>query len=375
VDKETKNEEDLLKSLKDIITENRQGLVVCGIFATNISRIISIAIAAKSCGRKIGIIGTSIYKTLKVASEMKYIPRNIEFVTENEFSKCNRKNLLLIATGCQGQENSGLGKLADGSYKNIKLQKNDTVIFSSSEIPGNESEINTLYNKLAKLDVNIINSRNAFVHLSGHYTKGELEEMYRLVNPKIAIAVHGTNMQLIEHKKVAEKLGIKSVIEGEDGTIFKIGSNGKIEALHKIKITNSIVDGNRIILSDGDIINERIRLSNAGIIIVSMVVDRNYKLISPIDIVAVGNYNLLSERVVRELLKESATKSYKNARLSIDNPENASIFDTDQKKEIKIEKDIKKSIQDFVFQNMKKTPFVVIKMLKETKELIRCNKT
>ncbi|GMO56799.1 MAG: ribonuclease J [Rickettsiales bacterium] len=370
VDKISKNEEQLKESLKDIINSNKTGVVICGIFATHISRIVTLAIAGRNCGRKIGIIGSSLYRALKVAKEMNYLPRDLDFVEEEEFAKYDKKKLLVISTGCQGQENSGLGRLADANYRTLKLGEGDTVIFSSSEIPGNEMMINTLYNKFAELGVEIINSRNAFVHLSGHYTRDELKEMYELVRPIASITTHGEPMQLIEHKRIAEKLGIKTVVIGKDGNIFKLESNGKIETIGKIRTTNIVIDGSRRLSENSFIINERLKLTDAGIIVINYIIDKTFKQLAPIQINAVGNYNLDREKNIYLLLKENANRGYKSALQAIFNQENSEIFDTFEKKEFKIVKDVKRAVEDFIFQNMKKNPIVVVNLLKETKDLL-----
>ncbi|MDR3289973.1 MAG: ribonuclease J [Rickettsiales bacterium] len=372
-DKVTKNEAELLDSLKEIIKENSKGLVVCGIFATHISRIVTLAIAGKACGRKIGVLGGSLYRSLRVAKEMNYLPRDLDFVPEEEFNKYDKRKLLIISTGCQGQENSGLGRLADDTYKNLKLEKDDTVIFSSSEIPGNEIDIGTLYNKFAEKGVNIVNSKNAFVHLSGHYTRSELKEMYELVRPLSSITTHGEPMQLIEHKKVAEEMGVKNVAIGNDGSVLKLNEKGKIDKIGDIKVLSSVMDGNRRISVNNTILTERAKLEEAGIIIVNFVIDKTFKQLAPVDVVAVGNYNLANEKVIHQTLRDDANKGYKIALSIILNPEFKETFDTFDKQEFKIMKEVKRSIENFVYQNMNKMPFVVVNMLKETKDLLNIN--
>jgi ribonuclease J len=368
-DKPTQTEHDLLENLKKIIKENDSGLIVAGIFATNISRIISLAIAARAAGRKIGIVGGAIHKTLRVAMEMKYLPRDMEFVEEEQFAKIARKKLFIIATGCQGQENAGLSRLADDVYKYLKLEKNDTVIFSASEIPGNEIEITNLYNKLADRNINIINKHNDFVHISGHYTKSELVEMYSLVKPKIAISAHGDAMKLIEHERIARELGIKNTIRGKNGSIFKIDKDG-IEVIATIKTLESAMDGNRKIGRNNIALIEREKLANAGIIIISFVVDKSYKQLSLFNINSVGNYNLLYEKIIKDKLINCAYKGYKSAISIINNPENKSAFEDDFKKEKQIEKEIKLEVDRFVYDNYGKSVFIIVNILKENGSII-----
>jgi ribonuclease J len=366
-DNPNKNETDLLENLKQIVSENNTGLIVAGVFATNISRIVSLAIAARASGRKVGILGSSIHRTLKVAIEMHYLPRDVEFVKEEEFPKIDKKKLFIIATGCQGQENSGMGRLADDTYKFLKLEKNDIVLFSASEIPGNETEIYNLYNKYADREVKIINTHNAFVHISGHYTKSELIEMYQLVKPKVAITTHGDAIKLVEHKRIAEELGIKSVIRGKNGAIFRINIDGTVEEIGNIKTINSVMDGKRKMPLNSSIISERRKMQDAGIIIVNFIIDKNFKLLSALNVFAIGNYNFSFEKAIYEKLREIAYKGYKTAINLIENLENKERFDTDTKKETQIEKEIKKGIDAFNLDKYGKHPLVVVKMIREQK--------
>ncbi|MDR0423682.1 MAG: ribonuclease J [Rickettsiales bacterium] len=369
-DKQNQTEADLLENLKRIIKENDKGLVVAGIFATNISRIISLAIAARAAGRKIGIVGQAIRNILKVALEMKYLPRDIEFVDEDNLNKIDRNKLFIISTGCQGQENAGLSRLADGTHKTLKLESNDVVIFSASEIPGNEIEITDLYNKLADKGVSIINNHSDFVHISGHYSKSELIEMYDLVKPKISIPSHGDAIKLIEHEKIAKKLGIKSTTRGKNGSVLKINSDGTTENVGVIKVMESVMDGKRKVGIKSSIISEREKLANSGVIVISFIVDEKYRQLSLFNINSIGNYNLVYEKTIKSKLMNLAYKGYKDAVSLINDPENKDKFADDFKKERLIEKEIKKEIDTFIYDNYGKSVLIVINFLKEESNII-----
>ena len=359
-----KTETDLLLSLKEIIKKNNKGLIVCSLFASNISRIISIALAGKSAKRKIGVIGRSIYRILKVAKEMNYIPKGVEFVLEEDFKKYNKKELLIISTGCQGEKTSSLSKLASGTYKYISLSENDTVIFSSSVIPGNEKNIYKIYNKLSEKDVKIITNENHFVHLSGHYTKPDLIEMYKLIKPKIVIATHGEEMHLSEHKRIANDIGIKNVIKAKNGNLIKIDTDNfyKNEVLTQIKITNSAIDGKRIVPINSNIINERQKIADAGIIFIILFIDKNYKLIKSPSITTVGNYNLFQEKNIKEIFEKDIIKSYNEAIYTIINDNNIEKYNTDEKKQLFLNKEIHKTVNKIFQSNMGKKAFFIIKI-------------
>jgi len=361
-----KSETDLLKNLKSIMKEHRTGLIVCAIFASNIARIISLSLAAKAAGRKIGIIGRSIYRVLKVANEMNYIPKGLEFIAEDDLDKYDKKELMVISTGCQGEPSSGLNKLATDVHKTVHLASGDTVIFSASVIPGNEKNIYNLYNKLSEKDVKIITAENNFVHLSGHYTRDELIEMYKLIKPKIVIATHGEAMHLSEHKRIAKECGIKTVIKGRNGDLIKIDSENpeKTRVIEHLELTNIAVDGRRMIPLTSHIINERQKMSESGIIFVVLTVDKNYKLINVPSITTAGNYDLYQEKDMKEIFEEDIAKSYNSALNKIVNPENAAGFDSDERKEIFLEKEVNRTINHIFQLDMGKKPYVVIKICK-----------
>jgi len=359
-------EVDLLKNLKKIIKEHKDGLIVTAIFASNIGRIISLSLAAKAAGRKIGIVGRSIYRILKVASEMNYIPRGLEFIAEDDLGKYDKKELLIISTGCQGELTSGLSKLASDTHRNVHLSSGDTVIFSSSTIPGNEKNIYALYNKLSEKDVKIITSDSDFVHLSGHYTRDELVEMYKMVKPKMVITTHGEAMHLAEHKRLAKNCGIKTVLKGKNGNLIRIDSDdtSKSNILDKLELTNIAIDGRRMIPLNSHIISERKKLAESGIIFATILVDMKYKIIKKPYISTIGNYDLPKEKDMKNLFEEEIAKQYNNALGRISEAQDTTSFDNDEKKENFIDREVKKGINHIFQLDMGKKPYIEIKICK-----------
>ena len=297
---------------------------------------------------------------------MNYLPKGLEFVSEEELDKYDKKELLIIATGCQGEPNSGLAKLANDLCKRIKLNSGDTIIFSSRIIPGNEKAIHSLYNKLSERDVKIINAENEFVHLSGHYTRDELIEMYKLVKPKMVIAVHGEEMHLAEHKRVAKECGVSTVIKGKNGDLIKIDAKDvqKSKIIDHISLTNVAVDGKRLLPLSSHIINERKKLAESGIILLILKVDRLYKLLDKPSITAVGNYDLMHEKLMNEMLEDEIKTAYDEALIKLSNQENADEFKEDEKKEAFLIKEVNKKITHILKLDMGKKPFMVIKIIK-----------
>jgi ribonuclease J len=221
---DSRSESELLDSFKKIISK-RNGAVVCATFASNISRVKTLIKAGKDCGRKICLLGSALLRIVKVAKQTGYLPQEMKFISDKELKKHKKSELLILATGCQGESLAALNKLTDDTQAKIVLNKRDTVIFSSKIIPGNEKSIMKLYNKLSEKDVEIINEENAFVHVSGHYSRKDLVKFYKYTKPYVAIATHGEATHLSEHKRLAEKYGIEKVLKAKNGVLVLLNKD------------------------------------------------------------------------------------------------------------------------------------------------------
>ena len=136
-------------------------------------------------------------------------------------------------------------KIADKKHPQISLQEDDVIIFSSKIIPGNEKRIYNLFNKLAEMNVNILSEANEFVHVSGHPSVQEVKEMFKLIQPKIAIPVHGEVIHLNEHCRVAKNLGIKQALSVRNGDVI-VFNNDEAKKIGKVESGHYIIDGNLI---------------------------------------------------------------------------------------------------------------------------------
>jgi len=313
---DSKSESDLLQSFINIISKEK-GAVVCATFASNISRVKTLVKAAKACGRKTCLVGSSLLRIAKVGKETGYLSNGIKFVSDKELKKYKKSEIFILATGCQGENLAALNKIANNAHPKIKLSKKDTVIFSSKMIPGNEKSIMKLYNKLAEKDVKIISEANAFVHVSGHYARNDLVKLYKYTKPQVAIATHGEAMHLAEHKRLAEKCGIQKVLKAQNGGIMLINKESP-RIIDIIELTNVAVDGKRLIETSNNVIKERKKILNAGIIFINMIIDKDYKLLRKPTVVATGAYDLNKDKIMKEIFEEDISKAYKKAIKELD---------------------------------------------------------
>jgi len=304
------SEGDLLKSLSCVI-KGKKGLVVVTVFASNVARLKTLIEAANNNGRKVVLTGKSLFRIVKVAQQSGYL-RDIELVNDRDMKNYKKQELLVIATGCQGERNAGMNKIANDTHQTIHLSRNDTVIFSSKIIPGNEKSIFSIFNKLAERDIEVITEKHELVHVSGHYTKDDLIEMYELVKPKIAIAVHGESSHIREHALIAEGCGIHKSVRAKNGVAILLDEKNP-EVIGEIPTGYIGVDGSRLVAMDSPIIKMRYKIAENGVVFVSLVMDRKYNLVTKPVIFAPGAADFKEDEVLRQILIEDVVDAVQDS--------------------------------------------------------------
>lgn len=291
-------------ALKDSVSKliaGQKGLVVVTTFASNVARVDTLVRAAKEQGRRVAITGWSLRRISSIAQDCGYL-QDVEFLTDNEIAKHPRDKMMVICTGCQGEPNAAMNKIAAGMHPTIRLLPKDLIIFSSKIIPGNEKKIFRLFNKFVRLGVDVLTEKDHFVHVSGHPSRDELTRMYELVRPQIAIPVHGEPMHLHEHVKLAKSIGIPKQVEIQNGEAVRLAP-GEIAAVANAPFGYLGVDGKLFHNGDGEVMKMRRRLQNDGIIIVSLVLNMNGSIAIEPKIIAPG---VIDEKENRQLLREIA---------------------------------------------------------------------
>ena len=207
VDGRTGSEGPLRNSLIDVV-QNCRNRVAIACFASNVARMESAIRVAEATGRRVALVGRSLWRIAEIAKECGYLENCPEFVDARDIGYLPRDEVLMLVTGSQGESRAALARIAADDHPEISLSEGDAVIFSSREIPGNERAIGRLKNQLARLNVEVINERDAFVHVSGHPAREELQELYEWVKPPMLVPIHGEARHLIEHCKFARENGI-----------------------------------------------------------------------------------------------------------------------------------------------------------------------
>jgi len=266
-----------------------EGKIAVTIFSSNIGRIISVAKAAQEVGRSVCVVGRSMHRMVAAAYACGYMGDVPDFVGEEDLNSIPDENVVLIVTGSQGEYRAALAKIARGDFRNIKLGKNDTVIFSSRAIPGNEKNINTVKNNLSAGGVRVVTPSDTknIIHVSGHPCRDEIQDMLQWVRPKCVIPVHGERMQIDAHAALARDCQVEQVIIPNNGSVIKLAPQTP-QIVDHVHVALLAVDQRRIIPSDHQSIVARRKLQYSGAVHASIVLDPDLRILGVPKIDTVG---------------------------------------------------------------------------------------
>jgi ribonuclease J len=256
--------------------EEAKGRVLVTTFASNAARLQTIGRVARETGRKVCIAGRSLERILRVAQATGYLKDFPPTIGFDEAMRLPREQVLIIATGGQGEPRAALGRIAGGTH-DLKLSNGDTVIFSSRIIPGNEVAIGRIMNQLSDLGVGIVTERQAHVHVSGHPGRPELIEMYKWVRPQIVVPVHGEARHLAEHARLALGHGVAHAVVQKNGDVIRLAP-GEPKKIDEVRVGRLVLDGDVILPADGATVNERRRIGYGGLITVAVPIGVNGEL-------------------------------------------------------------------------------------------------
>ncbi len=284
----TASERTVGKTFDALFEEHKNTRIIIATFASNVDRVQQIINSAYKFGRKVVVEGRSMVNTIEVATNLGClsIPENTLIEIEQLKNYPDEKTVI-ITTGSQGESMAALSRMAGSTHKKISIGPKDTVIFSSSPIPGNEKAVTNVINELLEKGADVIFQD---VHVSGHACQEEIKLIYTLVHPKYAIPVHGEYKHMIAQAKIARDLGMEkeNIFILKSGDVLEL-SNEKAEIVDKVPVGDILVDG----LGVGDVGNvvlrDRQHLAQDGILIVVLGLDgATDELICGPDIVSRG---------------------------------------------------------------------------------------
>jgi ribonuclease J len=247
--------------------------VAVACFASNVARVETIAKIAAVHGRRVALVGRSLWRIAQAAKDNGYLADIPPFITEHDVGYLPREEVLMICTGSQGEPRSALARIAKGDHPAVALEAGDTVVFSSRIIPGNEKEIGELQNGLARLGVEIVTERDHFVHVSGHPARDELISMYQWVRPRIAVPVHGEARHLAAHARLAEECQVGQGLAIGNGTMVRLDAGGA-EIVEHVHVGRMGLDGKALLPLDSEVMRVRHRTIWNGAAVVTLAVDR-----------------------------------------------------------------------------------------------------
>ncbi|QLC24371.1 ribonuclease J [Parasphingopyxis algicola] len=253
------------------------GRVLVTTFASNAARLQTLGRIAKETGRKVCVAGRSLDRIIDTAQAVGYLkdfPPTVDF---DEAMRVPPRELLIIATGGQGESRAALSRIAEDNHP-LTLDSGDLVIFSSKQIPGNELAIGRVQNALAARQIPMITDRQAHVHVSGHPGRPELTDMYGWIRPEILVPVHGELRHMAEQARFGAAQGIPKTIVQQNGDVVRLAPDGPSVIGHE-RVGRLVLDGDTIIAADGEAMNERRRIAQRGIIAVTVALNGSDKLV------------------------------------------------------------------------------------------------
>ena len=256
--------------------QQAEGRVLVTTFASNAARLQTLGRVATECGRKLCVAGRSLDRILRVAQASGYLLDFPDTVRFDEAMRLPRNEILIVATGGQGEPRAALSRVAFGSHE-LKLSAGDTVIFSSKQIPGNEIAIGRIMNALSDLGALTVTDRQHHVHVSGHPGRPELKQMYQWIRPEILVPVHGEPRHLAEQAHFGLACGVPKSIYQKDGDIIRLAPKGP-KKVGTARTGRLVLDGDVILTADGGTIGERRKISVNGIIAVALPLTSNGRL-------------------------------------------------------------------------------------------------
>ena len=343
----TMSERTVGKTFDTIFNENPHSRIIIATFASNVDRVQQIINSACKFKRKVCVEGRSMVNIVNIAQELGYldIPTGTLIETE-QMKNYTNDQIVLITTGSQGESMAALSRMAASLHRKVSIQPGDTVIFSSTPIPGNEKSVSKVINELGMKGAKVIFQD---AHVSGHACEEEIKLMYSIIKPKYSIPVHGEFRHLMGQAELAEGLGIKkeNIFVLRSGDVLEL-SEEKAAVVGKVQTGAILVDG----LGVGDVGNivlrDRQNLAENGIIIVVLTLEKfSNQLLSGPDIVSRGFVYVRESETLMDEAKSIVEKSVQHC------------LDKNISDWSKIKGIIKDELSDYLWKKMKRNPVIL----------------
>jgi ribonuclease J len=260
------------------IMQRATGRVIIATFASNITRLRQVMVAADQLGRRVAVAGRSLVRNVEVAHQMGYMPELHNVLIDiKDIANLPPDQTILLSTGSQGEPASALARMAVDDHRDIKVQRGDTVILSATPIPGNELTVSRTINNLYRRGAQVVTRRRGtdteHIHVSGHASKEEIRDMLKFVRPRYCIPLHGEYRNLIEFRNLAGEMGVPEdhVVLTEIGDVVELAETGARKA-GTVPAGAMLVDGLTLGVTHA-VLRDRRRMADEGVLIVTVAID------------------------------------------------------------------------------------------------------
>ena len=258
----------VLRGLMAEVAKHKGKRVLVTTFASNVARLQTLGAVAEASNRRLCVAGRSLDRIIEAAQASGYLGDLPDIVDFDTAMNLPRGEVMIIATGGQGEPRAALARIADGSHK-ISLEEGDVVLFSSREIPGNEIAIGRIQNILAGRGVTLVSGKQSPIHVSGHPGRPELEALYGWIRPEVLVPVHGEVRHMREQTRVGRAAGIKQTVFQKNGDLVRLAP-GKPGKFGEVRAGRLLLDGDIIAPADGEAMVMRRRLAFNGMVTVAV---------------------------------------------------------------------------------------------------------
>ncbi len=247
------------------------GMVAATTFASNVARLKTLALAADRAGRSVVLLGRAMRRMVEASIETGVLSDFPKVVSPEEAQEIPRGNLMLLATGSQGEGRAASAALSRGKYLGLEMKEGDMFLFSSKTIPGNEKGVIRIMNNFSERGVDVIDDSGGRYHVSGHANRPDLERLHDIVRPQILVPMHGEHRHLRAHAKLAEARGMQAIV-AVNGTMVDLTGNAPTVAGY-VETGRTYLDGSVQIGALDGIVRDRLRMAQNGHVLVTVILD------------------------------------------------------------------------------------------------------
>lgn len=354
------SEQKVAQAILDVFKQTHGRLIVAT-FASNVYRVAQIIEAATKVHRKVAVFGRSMLNVLEVGRKQGIIKiKDKDLMSEADLNRIPKEEQCIICTGSQGEPLAALSRMANGTHRQIKLTPDDTIVFSSSPIPGNGDSVNQVINKLYRSGANVLtNSILNNLHTTGHASQDEQKLMLQLIKPKFFMPMHGEYKMLKQHKDTAISTGVNPdhIFTCSNGDILILRNEEVLVADQRFPADDIYVDGNDTSGLSNVVLKDRKILSDNGLVAVVIPIDSRTNEILSKPVIVTRGFVLIKDS--QALIKEAEQLVYKSLRTKMKDKTTFS----------EIKNTVKSTLEPFLYKKTHRNP-IVIPVILNSKEAI-----